>query len=76
MNLRRINTKQLKVFETLIRTVGPLTCRNILKAKKDYKLSRIPFLFSSIHPQLVVDVLHNDVEKLLEKILRDKKTSK
>ena len=57
-----------KELETLIRTVGPLTCRNILKAKKDYKLSRIPFLFSSIHPQLVVDVLGNDIEKLLEKI--------
>lgn len=83
-SLRNLKSDEIKAnkystneeLEKLIIAVGPLTCRNILKAKKDYKLSRIPFLFSSVDPQLVVDVLFNDIEKLLEKIIQDKKAAK
>ena len=77
--LRSLESEKIEpnIYETeekkleLVRKVGPRTAKNILNARKDYKESRIPFLFSSIHPQLVIDVLHNkplkEIEKLLEK---------
>ena len=59
--------------KALIMKVGPRTCRSIINAKKDYSISRIPFLFSSIHPQLVVDVLANDLMGLVESMIKEKK---
>ena len=68
--------KDDKEKRKLIETVGPRSCRNILKARRDYPLSRIPFLFSSIDPQLVVDVLSNELEEILESILGPVKSKK
>lgn len=50
----------------LIRDLGLKTTQNIIKAKKDFPLRRIPFLFSSLNPQWVVDVLHNDLSDALK----------
>jgi hypothetical protein len=44
---------------------GPRTAQSIIKAKKDYPVSRIPFLFSSLDTQCVVDILSNDMSDVL-----------
>ena len=54
-------------IELIQRTGGPTTVRSILKATRDFPLARIPWLFSSIDSQYVVDVLNNDMEEALEK---------
>jgi len=46
---------------------GPLTARSIVKAKSEFSLARIPWLFSSIDPQLVVDILANEMDDLIAK---------
>jgi hypothetical protein len=52
--------------KALIKKVGGLrTAQSIVKAKKDYPVSRIPFLFSSLDTQCVVDILHNDMSDVL-----------
>ena len=48
--------------DALVAAVGPRTARDIIKAKKDLPLRRIPFLFSRVDTQAVVDLLANDVE--------------
>lgn len=44
---------------------GPRTVTSILKCKKDYPLKRIPFMFSNLDTQAVVDILANDMEEAL-----------
>lgn len=44
----------------LVRRLGQRTTKAILAAKKDFPAGRIPFLFSSLDSQDVVDVLNND----------------
>ncbi len=57
----------------LIRKLGgPRTARDIVKAKKDFPLARIPFLFSSCDTQAVMDVLCNDMEAAIGEALREK----
>jgi hypothetical protein len=41
---------------------GPRTVENIRKATGNFPHERIPWLFSSLDSQLVVDVLANDME--------------
>jgi hypothetical protein len=53
--------------DALIALIGPRTVRNILRASKDFKVERIPFLFSTIDTQAVVDVLANDMTEALER---------
>lgn len=55
---------------------GPRTAASIRKAMKTYSKERIPFLFSSLDPQLVVDVMTNDVDALIAEILAQKKAGK
>ena len=64
---RIYNTRGEKV--ELIKTIGPRTAKNIRKAKKQFKASRIPFLFSSIDARLVIDVLYNDLDEVIEEII-------
>lgn len=54
-------------LRALIRKAGgPRTVAAILKAKHEFPLRRIPWLFSSIDSQAVVDILHNErIAKLL-----------
>ncbi len=51
---------------------GPRTTRDIVRAKKDFPLARIPFLFSSCDTQAVMDVLCNDMDTAIEQALSDK----
>lgn len=53
--------------DLLIQSLGPKTTLNIIKAKKDFPLSRIPFLFSSLDTQKVVNVLHNDLSEAIKR---------
>lgn len=55
--------------DELIKKIGgPRTVRSILKAKETLPSARIPFLFSSLDTQLVMDVLYNDWEAALQRI--------
>ncbi len=59
--------------DALIQTIGgPLTARDVIRAQKDFALARIPFLFSSIDTQAVVDLLHNDMEAALGRAMEAK----
>jgi hypothetical protein len=62
--------------DELIEKIGPKTARSILKTKGQVPAGRIPFLFSSIDPQAVLDVLANDVEAALTRALTKKAPSK
>jgi hypothetical protein len=58
--------------DELVARVGPRTARDIVRARKDYPLRRIPFLFSSVDTQAVVDLLANDVHAAIERALGTK----
>lgn len=55
--------------DALVRRVGPRTARDILKAKKQLPLRRIPFLFATINTQDVVDLLANDMDAAVARAL-------
>lgn len=56
--------------DALIARVGPRTARNVVGAKKDAPVARIPFLFSSLNTQDVVDLLANNVDAALARALK------
>ncbi len=58
--------------EELIARIGPRAVRDILRAKKDFKVERIPFLFSTLDTQSVVDILANDMTQALARALGKK----
>jgi len=49
---------------------GPRTASDIVAAKKAFTVSRIPFLFSSLDTQAVVDILHNDMKAAIARALQ------
>jgi hypothetical protein len=55
--------------DRLVAKIGPRTARDIVKAKKDLPHRRIPFLFSTIDTQDVVDLLANDMEAAIQRAL-------
>ncbi len=55
--------------DALVARVGARTARDIVKAKKDFPARRIPFLFSAVDSQAVVDLLANDVGAAIERAL-------
>ncbi|MBC7658098.1 MAG: hypothetical protein H7249_00165 [Chitinophagaceae bacterium] len=56
--------------DELIRSLGgPLTVGTLCKAKTTLPLERIPFLYSSLDPQNVADVLVNDMKEALKRAL-------
>ncbi len=59
--------------DALVKRLGPRTARSIVRAKQDYALARIPFLFSTLDTQDVVDLLANDVTAALARALPPKK---
>ncbi len=61
----RLNLSKDEKKALIARVGGPRTAQSIVKAKKDYPISRIPFLFSSLDTQCVVDILHNDMSDVL-----------
>jgi uncharacterized protein (DUF2336 family) len=52
----------------IVRQLGVRTVRNIVAAKKDYPISRIPFIFSSLDTQLVVDILAHDMSLAIAQV--------
>lgn len=46
---------------------GPRTAQNLLRAKSEFPIERIPFLFNSLDASHVVDILHNDMEAAIER---------
>jgi hypothetical protein len=64
-------------LKALIEAIGgPRTAASIRKAMKTYSKERIPFLFSSLDPQLVVDVMSHEIDSLIQEILEQKKPGK
>lgn len=62
--------------QSLVARIGPKTARSILQAKKDFPLQRIPFLFSALDTQDVVDLIYNDMMDVMSKaLLKIKKKS-
>lgn len=61
--------------DQLVARIGPRTVRSIVKAKAECPLQRIPFLFSTLNTQDVVDVLANDLKAALERALTQKAKS-
>jgi hypothetical protein len=62
--------------ELIVKIGGPRTARSIRQALKSFSRDRIPFLFSSLDPQLVVDVLENDLDSILNTTLSQPSKSK
>jgi hypothetical protein len=58
--------------DALVARVGPRAARDVVRAKKDFPLARIPFLFSKIDTQAVVDLLANDVDDAIRRALAKK----
>lgn len=56
--------------DRLVAKLGPRTTKNIVNAKKDYPLRRIPFLFSSLDTQDVIDVLANECDGAIKRALK------
>jgi hypothetical protein len=54
-------------LDELIQKLGPKTIKQILKAKKELPVARIPFLFSSLDSQAVIDVLNNNMDAALKR---------
>jgi hypothetical protein len=61
----RLNLSKEDKKALIAKVGGPRTAQSIIKAKKDYPISRIPFLFSSLDTQCVVDILNNDMSDVL-----------
>lgn len=55
---------------------GPRTAASIRQALKTYSKERIPFLFSSLEAQLVVDILENDLDAMIESLIAQRKKIK
>ncbi len=56
--------------EALIAAVGgPRTARSVRQAMLTFAKERIPFLFSSLDPQSVADLMANDVDALIEEAI-------
>lgn len=64
---RLCETRDEKV-ELIRKLGGPRTAENIRKAMQSYPHARIPFLFSSLDAQLVVDVMANDLDELIAEL--------
>ena len=53
--------------DAIVAKLGIGALKDILKAQKELPLRRIPFLFSSLDTQAVVDVLANDMTGALKR---------
>lgn len=49
----------------LIKRIGPRTVASVVKARKELPRERIPFLFSSLDTQDVIDILENEWDSVL-----------
>jgi hypothetical protein len=67
----RLNLTNAEIKELVLR-IGLASARDILKAKRQLPQARIPFLFSSLDTQAVVDLLANDVDEIVRRLAREK----
>lgn len=72
----RIYSSDEELLDLIQKIGGPRTAASIRKAMKTSPRDRIPFLFSSLDPQLVIDVMANDIDEILREILANKKAGK
>jgi hypothetical protein len=72
----RTDLSEQEKDELIQKVGGHLTTESILKARKDYPKSRIPFLFNSLDPQAVVDILHNDMSAAIDRAREGKRREK
>ena len=57
----------------LIQTLGgPRTAESVRQAMKSFPHERIPFIFSSLDTQLVLDIMANDVDALIAEMKKKK----
>lgn len=56
--------------DVLILKIGPRTAKNILSMRGKTAESRIPFLFSSIDTQAIIDLLANDCTAAIERAVQ------
>jgi hypothetical protein len=54
---------------------GPRTVESIRKAMTNFPHERIPWLFSSLDSQLVIDIMANDMDAALARALAQKEPS-
>lgn len=66
----RLNLTEAEKDALIAAIGGPKTAQAIITAKKELPLSRIPFLFSSLNTQAVVDILYNDVSDAISRARR------
>ena len=59
--------------DQIVLTVGPKTIASILSAKKQLPLKRIPFLFSSLDTQTVINILAHDFADALHRVKQKKR---
>ena len=65
----RLNLSEEEKNE-IVEKLGPRTVRDIVKAMKEFSKARIPFLFSSIDTQAIVDILANDFAAAIQRALK------
>lgn len=63
-------------IDALIQEIGPRTAKSILSMRGKTQESRIPFLFSSVDTQAIVDLLANDCGAAIERALAAKNATK
>lgn len=66
----RLYKSREELIQLILSLGGPRTAESIRKAMKTLPHERIPFLFSSLDPQLVLDVMANDVDALIGELKR------
>ena len=72
----RIVTTDAEKEALILAIGGPRTAASIRQALKTYPKERIPFLFSSLEAQLVIDILENDVDALIGVLVAKKNAKK
>ncbi len=58
----RTGLNEAEKDQLIVAIGGPRTAESIRKAMRNFPHERIPWLFSSLDSQLVIDILANDME--------------
>lgn len=66
----RLNLSEAEKDALVVAVGGPRTVQTIIKAKRELPLARIPFVFSSLNTQHIVDILANDMAAAIARALK------
>ena len=66
----RLNLSETEKDALVAAVGGPRTAQSIVKARQELPLARIPFVFSSLNTQHVVDILANDMVAAIARALK------